>query len=135
MDRNPLEIDAVGQKVVDAHGAGPFEGVAGREDTELPFQSGEVVEQRVDQIGVDGALDDRVALFADAGAMGGEVDVNGIPREPARLAVSLVCSCGTKEAAAGQLLRTAHLRMEGSCTGGHGRGRRQARGRDAGAGT
>ena len=43
MDRNPLEIDAVGQKVVDAHGAGTFEGVAGREDTELPFQSGEVV--------------------------------------------------------------------------------------------
>ena len=56
---------AVGEQVVDADGVVALEVVGGRHDAELVLEAVEVVDQRVDEVEVDGVGDDRVALLGD----------------------------------------------------------------------
>jgi hypothetical protein len=56
----------VDQQVVDPHGAGALEGVPGRDDAEVDLEPVERLGDLVEQVGLDGVLDDRVALLGDA---------------------------------------------------------------------
>ena len=55
-----------GQQVVDAHGVGAFEAVGRGRGAQLALEPGQVLDQRVDLVGVDGVGQDRVALLGDA---------------------------------------------------------------------
>ena len=63
---------AVHQQVVDADGAGALEEVVGGHDAELDFEAAKVVVEGVDEVGLDGVLDNRVALLGDEPDMGSD---------------------------------------------------------------
>jgi len=56
----------VHEEVVDPHGAGALEVVPGRSHVELALEAQQVVVEGVDEVGLDGVLDDRVPLLGDA---------------------------------------------------------------------
>ena len=80
VDRNPLEVGSVGQEVVDPDRPGALEVVVRRHDVEVTLQAGQFVDQCVDEVGLDGVLDDGVAVRRDAFDVGGEIGVHGTPR-------------------------------------------------------
>ena len=55
------------QQVVDADGLRALEVVAGRHDAEVDLEAVQLVDELVDEVGLDGVLDDRVALLGDRG--------------------------------------------------------------------
>ena len=94
MDRNLLEVRPVGQEVVDAGGAGPLEGVVGRARCRGRLEPEEIVVEGVDQVEVDGILDDGVA-DAHRSARTCRVDVrtHGIPLSSPDLTEPKVRGC------------------------------------------
>jgi hypothetical protein len=88
VDRDLLEPRSVDQQVVDPDGVGALEVVPRRRDGELALEPEQVVVQRVDELGVDGVLDDRVAVRGDALDVVVDVDAGGlgaghvVPPEP-----------------------------------------------------
>ena len=65
--RHPCEDVAVHQQVVDAHGAAcPRRRCSAGTIAEVDLEAVERLGQLVDQVGLDGVLDDRVALLGDA---------------------------------------------------------------------
>ena len=65
MDRYALVERAVHEEVVDAQRLGTLELIGRRLDLELAYQAIEVVDQSVDQVGLDGVLHDRVPDLGD----------------------------------------------------------------------
>ena len=78
--RHPLEGRAVHQQVVDANGLRALEVVGRRHDPEVDLQAVELFDELVDQVGLDGVLDDRVALLCDRGDVVGDVRRGHGPR-------------------------------------------------------
>ena len=64
VDRDPLERLAVHEQVVDADGLAALEVVGRRHDAEVDLEAVQLVVELVEQVGLDGVLDDRVALLA-----------------------------------------------------------------------
>ena len=102
----------VGQQVVDAGGADPSKALAGRHDAELAFESVEVLVQGVDQVGLDGVLDDGVARPRRSVA-GGSSTSRPWPRSLSLGQAAAYCETGGTQEASGQPLRAAHLCVEG----------------------
>ena len=68
--RHPLPDLAEREQVVDAQRVLAFERVVGRLDLEERLEVGERLRERVDQLGLDRVLDDRVAVALDVGHVG-----------------------------------------------------------------
>src|SRR6202023_2186520 len=71
---------AEGEQGVDADGSGTLEAVVGRLDVEAVLEASQVGGERVDELGLDGALEDRVAVTVDGGDV--LVDGEGVEHDP-----------------------------------------------------
>jgi len=66
VDRDPLVELAEREQVVDADGLRALEAVVGRRDPVEALEPDEIVGQRIPQLGLDDALEDRVPVAGDA---------------------------------------------------------------------
>ena len=70
VQRHPLPHLTVSEEVVHPQRARSLEAVAGRLDIEVAFETGQAGRQFVEQVGLDGVLDDGVAIALHPADMG-----------------------------------------------------------------